>query len=290
MAYQLITDSSCDLTKAELAVLGVKCLQIGLVIADRGYPDEAPIPDVDEFYELQLKSGGATTTSGLSQLEIMEAFEPILKAGKDILYVGIDPELSSTTWNNVSFIAGELRRKYPRRRIETPNTHAVAPGLGMIVEEMARLWHEGKDLDVALKRLSYLSLKTAHWFTVDNFYQLTKSGRASNLQALAAGVLNIKPIMRLPYEGSLELVGKVRGGQKILKDYAQKVSETLLEEDGQVWISYGGESQLWRAVTLKSMIEELRPEARVSLHRIGPIIGAHTGETVLAVFFFAIER
>lgn len=262
MSYKIFTDSSCDLTTTELDGLQVTCLAIGLTIAGKEYPGEyGGMPTVDEFYQLQAESGGATGTAGLTTCAIMEAFEPALAAGEDVLYLGIVPELSQATQNSLHIALMELEERYPERRIEAPNTHSIAPGLGLMVDRIATMREQGASLDDVLKQVDYL-----------------------------AGLLHIHPIMRLPYDGKLESVSKVRGSKAVLKELAGYVHDSILEPDGKVWISYGGESQRDRAEALKALVREYCPDAQVTLHRIGPIIGAHTGETVLAVFFFSNER
>ncbi|MCL2038625.1 DegV family protein [Candidatus Saccharibacteria bacterium] len=292
MALQIITDTSCDLTWARLDELKVRCLPLGLTIAGRSYPDEEGyLPDVDEFYEMQAESGGATGTSGLTVPAIKEAFEQVLQAGDDVLYLGIVPDLSAATWNSMHIALAELREEYPERRIETPNTHSIAPGLGLLLERMVELRDTGAKMDLMLKELSYWVERTAHWFTVDNFNQLKKSGRVSNIEAAVAGLLHIKPVMRLPLNGKLESVGKVRGEKAIIRELSDIVYDTLYEDGGKVWVSYGASSQRERAEQLAEAIREKRPGAQVSAsQRIGPIIGAHTGPTVLAVFFFSKKR
>ncbi|MCL2002363.1 DegV family protein [Candidatus Saccharibacteria bacterium] len=288
--YHIFTDTSSDLTAAELQELGVTCLPIGLTIAGEEYPNaEGYMPDADAFYEMQAAANGATSTAGVPAMAIVEAFKEVLERGEDVLYIGITPIMSSATWTSMNIALEELEEEYPDRRIEIPDTHSIAVGLGLVVAKMVAVQRSGATLDEALLALDDLSKKAAHWFSVDNLDQLKKSGRVSNIAAIIAGVLQIKPVMRLPYEGRLESVGKVRG-KALLKEFAKVVGDTLVSDDEEVWLSYGGNSQLERANTLRDMIKELKPKARVSLHRIGPIIGAHTGETVLAVFFLATTR
>ena len=289
--FEIFTDTSCDLPAERLEALEVTCMPIGLVVDGEDYlAGHERLPSVDEFYELQVLHKGATTTSGLTQYCIMEAFEKTLKAGKDILYLGIVPDLSEATWNSMYAAVAELREKYPERRIETPNTHAIAPGLGLLIDKMVEELNLGADLDKMLGLLDYWSRRAAHWFTVDNFDQLKRSGRVSNIQALVAGILSIKPVMRLPYEGKLESVAKVRGNKAILHEFVNIVNDSMGDPEGEIRVSYGGACQRDRAEALVELIRQILPEARMSLHRIGPIIGAHTGRTVLAIFFFGRDR
>lgn len=291
MAYQIFTDSSAGLEEEELRKLGIECLTIGLTIADKNYPDETGyMPDIDDFYGLQEEKDGKTTTAGVTIFQFMIAFRPVLEAGNDVLYLGITPEMSDCTRNSLNTAVEELKEEYPERRIEAPNTHAIAGGLGLLVTKMVELQCLGADLDTMLKEVAYWSERVAHWFSVDDLTQLKKSGRVTNVAAIVAGMLNIKPVMRLPYTGKLESVGKVRGRKALLKELAKIVDDTIMEPDGEIWLCYGGEIGREWVEALEGLIKTYCPDTRVSLHRINEIIGAHTGKTVIAVFFFANER
>jgi DegV family protein with EDD domain len=248
------------------------------------------MPSVDEFYEMQLASTQLFKTSGVGLAEAIDVFESALSKGQDVFYAGIDYELSTGSRTALYSAKELLLEKYPAARIELPNTHSIAPGLGLLLTKLSRIREDGAGLDEMLERLDYWSHHIAHWFSVDNFDQLYYSGRATGIQKYLATGFNIKPFMVLPHDGNLKVKKMARGEAGILKRFAEEVRDTILEDDGEVWISFGAESQLPRVNKLAEMIRAFKPKAKISLHRIGPVIGAHVGPTVIAVFFFARER
>jgi DegV family protein with EDD domain len=289
--YQIFTDMSCDLEAQELERLEVLCLPIGLSINGKEYPDRrGRMPNVSEFYEMQKACGGKTTTSGINAVAVVEAFTPVLAAGQDILFIGIAPEMSAASWNGLNIAKDELQEKYPERRIEMPNTHSIAPGLGMLVTKVVEQRNQGISLNEALKLVDYYARRMAHYFTVESLEQLKKSGRVSTLQAIVAGVANVRPLMCLPYSGKLQSIKKVRGAKVIIRELADRVENEINDPHDYVWIAFGGDNDYGRAEELMLAVLERCPNAKTRVHRIGPIIGAHTGETVLAVFFLASGR
>ena len=295
MSFRIVTDSSCDLTPQELWKLGVECFPIGLTIDDKNFPrSDGYFPDADEFYRLQA-GAKSNSTGSMGTQPVIDAFKPALEAGHDVLYIGIDYELSEGVMNSVITARTMLLEEFPDRRIEIPETHSIAVGLGLLLTRMAEFCTDDVTIDDALEELERLSKITAHWFTVSNYDQLGKSGRVKAGTRLIATALNIKPYMVLPRHGQLTVHEKMRGDNAILKRFLSEVVDTIEAEDRRIWISYGASSGLPRAQKLAGMIYDTVLErgllpVDISYHRIGPIIGAHVGPTVLAVFFFADNR
>lgn len=292
MRFRIFTDASCDLTQQELQRYGVVSLPIGLTVGPKMYPtNDGRFPSPDEFYKLQKLYKNEVTTSGISMPSIMEAFCEALDNDQDVLFIGIDRDLSEASWNAMHIVTEQLRKKYPNRRIETPNTHSIAVGLGLIIDYMANYCDDETTLDQALVELDRVKKTTAHWFTINEYATLVKGGRVGPIAAFFGTALNIKPFMRLPYNGKLEAVEKIRGDKAMLKRFVEQVTKTI-QPWSKIWLAYGAEAERDRIEELRIMLTDALPSnvPAISLHRIGPIIGAHTGPTVIAAFFFAKKR
>ena len=106
--------------------------------------------------------------------------------------------------------------------------------------------------------------------------------------------------MYMPFDGMLESQRLVRGDAAVLEAFVDEIcAEVLASEERvaiglnpevEICIAYGDAKQEARASKLKAMINERLPSAGVYLKRIGPVVGSHTGGTVLAPFYFAKTR
>ena len=76
--------------------------------------------DLPLFYDM-LRAGELATTSAVNVAEYTQAVEPILQEGKDVLILAFSSGLSSTYQASV-LPAGELREKYPHRKIYKVDT------------------------------------------------------------------------------------------------------------------------------------------------------------------------
>ncbi|MBR4019527.1 MAG: DegV family protein, partial [Clostridia bacterium] len=102
-------------------------------------------------------------------------------------------------------------------------------------------------------------------------------------------MLNIKPVMHMDNEGHLVAVGKVRGRKTSLKELVNSMEASWLpEENPTIFISHG--DCLEDAEYVASLIREKLGVNDIRINYVGPVIGAHTGPGVVALFFWAKER
>ena len=112
--YVILTDSSCDLSPALAASVGVEILSLEVVL-ENGDTKLNHEVEVKEFYE-DLRNKKQITTSAVGIDRFMTFMEPYLAEGKDVLYLGFSSGLSGTF--NAGFVASqELSEKYPQRKI-----------------------------------------------------------------------------------------------------------------------------------------------------------------------------
>ena len=117
--YVIITDSSCDLPAGLAEELGLVVLPLSVQINGKTYEnylDEREISFTD-FYGL-LKDGKMGKTSAANIESFISYMEPIVKSGRDVLYLGFSSGLSGT-YGVGAIAAEELSEKYPDSKIYT---------------------------------------------------------------------------------------------------------------------------------------------------------------------------
>ncbi len=287
--YILLTDSSCDLPAAVAEELGIGVLPLAVNLNGkdfRNYLDEREIPHT-EFYAA-LRSGGSASTSAVNPGEFVEFMTPYLEAGRDILYLAFDSALSSTYQNGV-IAAGELKDKFPERKIYVVDTLCASMGQGLIVYLTAKKALEGASIEEARDFALKTAPRVVHWFTVDDLFFLKRGGRVSAATAAVGTLLNIKPVLHVDDAGRLISMSKARGRKAAIKAIYDKCAQTGDDVAHQhVFISHGDCPE--DAEYLKSLIVENLHPLDVTVSPIGPVIGAHSGPNTLAVFFLGDVR
>lgn len=287
--FVLMTDSSADLNQEMVQELGVTVLPLSFTIQGktyRNYPDNREM-DLPLFYDM-LRAGELATTSAVNVAEYTQAVEPILQEGKDVLILAFSSGLSSTYQASV-LAAGELREKYPDRKIYTVDTLCASLGQGLLVYLAVQEQRKGKSIEEVRDWAEETKLHLCHQFTVDDLHFLKRGGRISATTAVVGSMLQIKPVLHVDNEGHLINIGKARGRQASLKALVDKMEKTVTEEGRKtVFISHGDCRK--DAVTVADMVRERFGTQDIRINYVGPVIGAHSGPGTLALFYLGTER
>ena len=285
--YQIFTDSACDITPALLAEWGVKFKELTFRFdgSEQEYSNNEMAASA--FYQ-KMREGGVAKTAAINVESFAEAFEETLKEGKDILYLGFSSGLS-TTFNSSRLAALQLADTYPDRVIKVIDTLAASAGEGMLVYLAVGKQKEGATLEENAAYIESIKLNLAHWFTVDDLVYLKRGGRVSPTAAFVGNMLGIKPVLHVDNEGHLTPVTKIRGRKMSLKEMADRYTESAIDPSaGPVFISHG--DCLKDAEDLAATLKSRHGVETEIITDVGPVIGAHAGPGVLALFFLGKAR
>jgi len=289
MKFELFTDSSANLTNEVINKYNINIVSLIFICKDKEYISYTKNGenDLKQFYTM-LKNKESLTTSCANEDSFINAFEPVLKEGKDILYIGFSSALSGT------YHAGEqaietLKAKYPNRKILCSNTLGASLGEGLLVLYAARMREEDKSIEEVFAWQEENRLKLCHYFTVDDLYYLFRGGRVKASNYLIANIINIKPIMHMDDYGRLIAIGKVIGRRKSLNTLADMVIKNIIEPEKQtVCISHG--DCIEDAEFLKEKISKQIQVKEWITHYVDPVVGAHSGPGTIAIFFIGTHR
>ena len=287
--FVLLTDSSADLSQELVEETGVTVLPLSFTIQGRTYHD---YPDNREmnpalFYDM-LRAGELASTAAVNVGEYVEAIEPLLQAGKDVLILAFSSGLSATYQSSVLAVE-ELSGKYPERKIYTVDTLCASLGQGLLVYLAAQEQKKGKSIEEVRDWTEEHKLSLCHQFTVDDLHFLKRGGRISATTAVVGSMLQIKPVLHVDNEGRLVSVGKARGRHASLKALVDRMEKTVTQEGRKtVFISHGDCRK--DAVTVAERVKERFGTQAVRINYVGPEIGAHSGPGTLALFYLGTER
>lgn len=287
--FILMTDSACDLPDSLAKGLGLTVLPLSITIEEKSYAnylDERELP-VKAFYSM-LREGKIGSTSAVNTATFIQAMEPFLQDGQDVLYLGFSSALSST-FNSAATAAAELRERYPERKIYALDTLCASLGQGLLVYLAAQKKLSGASIEEVVAYVEENRPHLCHWFTVDDLNHLHRGGRVSATSAVVGTVLNIKPVLHVDDEGRLINVSKVRGRKKSISALFAEMQATAINPDEQmIFISHGDCQE--DADSLAEMIKAKYNVKDVIINHVGPVIGAHSGPGTLALFFLGEHR
>ena len=287
MSYRIFTDATSDLPAQFAEQLHVTVLPMGFTMEEKEYfyiPGKSDMP-IETFFE-KMRAGIPVTTAQVNTFTFIEAFEPVLKGGEDVLYIGLSSKLSGTVQSAFS-AAEELGAKYPDRKVAVIDSCSASLGLGLLVYYAAR--KHDLSIDDLAKWVEESKLRFVHWFTVDDLVYLKRGGRISGATAAIATILNIKPVMHVDNEGYLVAVEKVQGRKKSLRalfEHMEKTVDTSVTDT--VFIGHCDAKA--DAEYVASLVHEKYPDMMIHIDDIGTSVGAHSGPGTIALFFVGSER
>ena len=213
MKIKILSDSTCDLSKALLDENDITLVPLTVIKNDEQFKDGLTItPDV--IFEHVANGGSLCTTSANSVGEYQEWFEKYASDYDGVIHINIGSGFSSCYQN--ACLAAE---DYPNVRvIDSMN---LSTGQGLVVLEAARLAKEATDLDTLAATIQDFTTRVEASFLLSRLDYMVKGGRCSSVVALGANLLNLKPCIEVK-NGKMAVVKKYRGNfEKCLPMYVK---------------------------------------------------------------------
>ena len=288
--YVIVTDSSADLSQELTKELEISVLPLSFHIEGQTYKDYPDNRDMSpkEFYD-KIRAGAMPTTSAVNPEQYIEYLIPILEGGQDVLILAFSSGLS-TTCQSAEIACEELAAQYPQRKIFVVDTLCASMGQGLLCWYAGKKRLAGESIESVRDWCEENKLHLCHWFTVDDLMHLKRGGRVSAATALVGTMLQIKPVLHVDDEGHLINVSKARGRKASLDALADKVGELGLEPGKQPMMMLSHSDCEEDAKYVADRIKEKFGDIPFVFNNIGPVIGAHTGQGCVALFFLGEHR
>ncbi|MEG0961744.1 MAG: DegV family protein [Lachnospiraceae bacterium] len=283
MAFQIITDGSCDLGMKILKETGVKVVPFYVTFDGVNYKKEMEEIGVREFYQQMVDNPKVFPKSSLPSVQdFLEAFGPYAEKGIDIICICITTKFSGS-YNSAKTAAEMILEKYPDARIEVLDSTVNTVLQGLLVLETVRMQQDGLSLEETLEGVKRISATGRIIFTVGNYEYLIHGGRIGKVMGNAASTLGIKPLIMLR-EGEIFPTGisrsRVKAKKRLIeqtREHFEKIGEKA--DDYRIVVGYGydeKEGEVFRDELLASLTLYSNHQS-IDMYQIGATIGVHTG-------------
>ncbi len=277
MKFKILSDSTCDLTKALLDAHDITLAPLTVVKGDDQFKDGVSITPADIFAHVAA-GGDLCSTAAVSIGEYADLFAQFADNYEGIILINIGSGFSACHQN--ARLAAE---DFPN--VRCVDSRNLSSGQGLVVLEACRLAQEMDDLDAIVEALNAYTEKIESSFLVEKLEYLVKGGRCSSAAALGANLLNLKPCIELK-DGKMAVGKKYRGS--FSKSLVTYVKERL---DGREDISLTNVFIVYTQVaeeTLSQVREALGTYGNfVHIHEVvaGSTISCHCGPGTLGILF-----
>ena len=275
MAVRIVTDSSCDLSAADIERYQITVVPLTIRFGDEEFTDGQDL-SADGFYEKMAASDELPSTAAPAPGAFETVFRELAASGADaVVCVNLSFALSATG-ESAQAAARALEGEVDVRVVDSGK---VSVGLGLMVKAAAaaaELWESADEIEAKLAELKDRVFIYAVLDTLDN---LKKGGRIGTAQALLGSALSIKPCLDLT-SGVVEEAGKQRTRGKARTWLTKKVAEA--GELEQLALAHGAADDI---DAFTASLGDAPAQSPLTVTLIGPVVGTHAGPGVIAAAF-----
>ena len=201
----IITDATADLPKIEAEKHGVVVVGMEVEVSNTRFmymSDWTPEMTSERFYELLGEEGAeGFTTVAISPHSWIEAAEPYLETGKNVIYIPFAGALSST-FNNAQIAVEELKKRFPEQNIACVDSRTTSTGLSYLIRKTRENLLNGAEFKETITELEKMRSKIRLFVAIDDIQFLLHGGRMTEKEFNMANLFNRRPAITLDLSGN----------------------------------------------------------------------------------------
>ena len=277
MKIKLTSDSTCDLSREQIAKHDITILPLAVAMGGKDYRDGVDIIPTD-IYSHVAAGGDLPKTAANNAAQYQEVWSRYAKDYDAIIHLNISAEFSSC-YQNACLAAEEFDNVY------VVDSRNLSTGHGLLVLKAAELAEQGMNAADIAQVLRETLDKVDASFILDQLEYLKKGGRCSSLVALGANLLKLKPCIEVK-DGKMAVGKKYRGAyEKCLKEYIQDRLQDRTDLDlSRVFVTHSGIDEALVQVAVDT-VKSLQQFEEVCITTAGCTVSSHCGPGTLGVLF-----
>jgi len=276
----IVLDSTSDFLDAHERHPNMRIVPLYVLFDGVPSRDHVDMPPA-EFYERLAASTTLPTTSQPTPDDFLACYCELQDAGYHRIWsLHISAKLSGT-FESARRAGDELGGGVVR----VVDTGTASLACALLAEAIDRRLAAGTTDEEVETLIARFEGSNRVVFTTATLEYLQRGGRIGKAQALAGSLLNVKPILELR-DGVVEPVGRVRGRQKALEEFARLFTEDTEDREGLHTAIAHANAPEWVDV-LTDLVTKTRPKATVDLVQLlGAVVGTHAGPGAVGFFWF----
>ena len=277
MNIKILSDSTCDLSPAQLAEHNIDLARLTTIKNGEAFIDGETITPADIFAHV-ANGGDLCSTTAYNIGEYEELFRKYASEYDAVIHINIGSGFSSCYQN--ACLAAE---DFPNVRVI--DSQNLSTGQGHVVLEACRLAKTCNDLDEIVEKLNAFTARVESSFLLDQLTYMVKGGRCSSVAALGANLLGLKPCIEVK-NGKLTVVKKYRG--TYAKCLASYVKERLADREdilrNELFLTYTPVSDECLS-SVKNAIDQYGNFETVYETTAGCTVSCHCGPGTVGLLF-----
>ena len=277
MKIKILSDSTCDLSPAQLQENDISLAHLTVVKGDEQFIDGITITPAEIFAHV-ANGGNLCSTAAYSIGQYEELFAQYANDYDGIIHINIGSGFSAC-YQNATIAAAD----FPNVRVV--DSMNLSTGHGHVVLEACRLAKACESLDEIVEKLNAFTPRVQASFLLDRLDYMVKGGRCSMVKALGANLLKLKPCIEV-IDNKMEVGKKYRGNYvKSMEAYVRARLEGATDlEDDLIFVTHTPVSQEILD-TVHRTVRECGSFKEVVETTAGCTISCHCGEGCLGILY-----
>lgn len=228
MNYKIIGDSCTDLPVELKKDEYIELVPLSIHIDNETIVDDATF-DQKDF----LRKMDASPNCPKSSCPSPEAFMNAFNQDGDQYVITISSNLSGS-YNSAELAKKLYLEEHPDRNIAVFDSRAASVAQTLIAMKIKEYVESGHPFEKVVEQVNHFVGELNTKFVLESLETLRKNGRLSNLKAIIASALNIKPVMGATPEGTIFKIDQARGINKALRLMASTVAKDVIDPANKI--------------------------------------------------------
>jgi DegV family protein with EDD domain len=267
-----VTDSTACIPPELAERYGIEIVPAHIIVGGRTYADSLTT-DTGEFYARIRASNERPTTAAPSPGMYVEAIGRASRRAESVLVITVSAQFSAM-YDSARAALEAVNAESPSLDVRLLDSRNAAMAQGFVVLEAARTAHAGGSIDDAIARAEDMTGRVTLLAMLDTLSYLARSGRVPRVAAWAAGMLQVKPIVRFT-AGDIKLVARTRTRPKALNRMGALFTELAGGRPVHLAVHHAG--ALADAEELRQYAERSANIVEAFVTEFTQVMGVHTG-------------
>lgn len=229
MNYKIVVDSCGELPEKLKKDSRFENVPLTLMIDDYQVIDDETFDQAD-FIKRVRECPNCPKSSCPSPERYMEAYE----GDYDCVFAVTLSDQLSGSYNSAALGMNLFKEAHPDAKIHIFNSRSASVGETLIALKVQELLESGASFEEVVEKGEAFTEGMDTYFVLETLDTLRKNGRLSNLQAIIANVLNIKPVMGATKEGAICKLDQARGVNKALVRMAELIVKNVKDAENKI--------------------------------------------------------
>lgn len=276
-----MTDSTAYLSPEFVKQNNITVIPLNLHWDGTNYRDGVDITPT-EFYDLLEKSDSIPTTSQPTYGEFEVIFDDLAKNNDAVITALISSGISGTV--DSALMAQKHLSSLP---LEVIDSKLTSGGLALLMKALVKTRDNGASAAELMTLAERIVKGTSIFFMVDTLKYLHKGGRIGGASRLLGGALEIKPILYLTKEGTIDALEKVRTKKKAMERLMDLIFEKASNKKAHVSVIHAKANE--DAEAIKAALSQRIDCVELDTYELSPVIGTHVGPGALGISIHTVE-